>query len=134
MHPGIDLGRSNVSFHYIRRGNAMFDQVCKRLDVPFSRVGQYVCFQHGWLRPAVWVLLHQWRKYHDGISDTASSPVRELLRREPNFNEKTHFAISNPDSGCVCPYGLTVTTRENAVQNGARIALQHRRAGHGRRG
>lgn len=50
VHPGIDLGRGSVKHKYIRRGNAMYDQICKELDVPFSRVGQYVCFQHGWLR------------------------------------------------------------------------------------
>ena len=122
VHPGIDLGRGSVKHKYIRRGNAMFDQVCKELDVPFSRVGQYVCFQHGWLRPAVWCYC-MWRKYHDGISDTRLISGKELLKREPNFNEKTRFAISNPDSGCVCPYGLTIAYAENAVQNGARIAL-----------
>ncbi|MFR6425006.1 MAG: NAD(P)/FAD-dependent oxidoreductase [Oscillospiraceae bacterium] len=122
VHPGIDLGRGSVKHKYIRRGNAMFDQICKELDVPFSRVGQYVCFQHGWLRPAVWCYC-MWRKYHDGISDTRLISGKELLRREPNFNEKTSFAISNPDSGCVCPYGLTIAYAENAVQNGARIAL-----------
>ena len=122
VHPGIDLGRGSVKHKYIRRGNAMYDQVCKELNVPFSRVGQYVCFQHGWLRPAVWGYC-MWRKYHDGIADTELISGRELLRREPNFNEKTRFAISNPDSGCVCPYGLTIAYAENAVQNGARIAL-----------
>ena len=122
VHPGIDLGRGSVKHKYIRRGNAMYDQVCKELDVPFHRVGQYVCFQHGWLRPAVWGYC-MWRKYHDGIADTELISGRELLRREPNFNEKTRFAISNPDSGCVCPYGLTIAYAENAVQNGARIAL-----------
>ncbi len=100
----------------------MYDQVCKELNVPFSRVGQYVCFQHGWLRPAVWGYC-MWRKYHDGIADTELISGKELLRREPNFNPKTRFAISNPDSGCVCPYGLTIAYAENAVQNGARIAL-----------
>ena len=122
VHPGIDLGHGSVKHQYIRRGNAMYDQVCKELDVPFHRVGQYVCFQHGWLRPAVWGYC-MWRKYHDGIADTELISGKELLRREPNFNEKTRFAISNPDSGCVCPYGLTIAYAENAVQNGARIAL-----------
>ena len=69
VHPGIDLGRGSIKHKYIRRGNAMYDQVCKELDVPFHRVGQYVCFQHGWLRPAVWGYC-MWRKYHDGIADT----------------------------------------------------------------
>ena len=122
VHPGIDLGRGSVKHKYIRRGNAMYDQICKELDVPFRRVGQYVCFQHSWLRPAVWGYC-MWRKYHDGIADTELISGRELLRREPNFNPKTRFAISNPDSGCVCPYGLTIAYAENAVQNGARIAL-----------
>ena len=122
VHPGIDLGRGSVKHKYIRRGNAMYDQICKELNVPFSRVGQYVCFQHGWLRPAVWGYC-MWRKYHDGIADTELISGKELLRREPNFHEKTRFAISNPDSGCVCPYGLTIAYAENAVQNGARIAL-----------
>ena len=80
VHPGIDLGRGSVKHKYIRRGNAMFDQVCKELDVPFSRVGQYVCFQHGWLRPAVWCYC-MWRKYHDGISDTRLISGRELQAR-----------------------------------------------------
>ena len=88
VHPGIDLGRGSIKHKYIRRGNAMYDQVCKELDVPFHRVGQYVCFQHGWLRPAVWGYC-MWRKYHDGIADTELISGRELLRREPNFNKKT---------------------------------------------
>ena len=123
VHPGIDLGRGSVKHKYIRRGNAMYDQVCKELNVPFSRVGQYVCFQHGWLRPAVWGYC-MWRRYHDGIADTEPH-LRQgaAASREPNFNPKTRFAISNPDSGCVCPYGLTIAYAENAVQNGARIAL-----------
>ena len=80
VHPGIDLGRGSVKHKYIRRGNAMFDQVCRELDVPFSRVGQYVCFQHGWLRPAVWCYC-MWRKYHDGIvGHPRSSPVRSCCK------------------------------------------------------
>ena len=78
VHPGIDLGRGSVKHQYIRRGNAMYDQVCKELNVPFSRVGQYVCFQHGWLRPAVWGYC-MWRKYHDGIADTELISGKELL-------------------------------------------------------
>lgn len=58
VHPGIDLGRGSVKHKYIRRGNAMYDQVCKELDVPFSRVGQYVCFQHGLAAPGRVGLLH----------------------------------------------------------------------------
>ena len=45
----------------------------------------------------------------------------ELRHREPNL--RFAFAISNPSSGCVCPYGLTIAYAENAVQNGAEVSL-----------
>ena len=122
VHPGIDLGAAASSTNISAAATPCTIRSAKSSTYRFSRVGQYVCFQHGWLRPAVWGYC-MWRKYHDGIADTELISGRELLRREPNFNEKTRFAISNPDSGCVCPYGLTIAYAENAVQNGARIAL-----------
>ena len=90
--------------------------------MPFRRVGQYVNFLWYWPLPlaAVYCLV---RKYRDGISDTRIVFRKELREKEPNFNPETKFAISNPDSGCVCPYGLTIAYAENAVTNGAHISL-----------
>ena len=53
VHPGIDLSRGSLKHHYVRRGNAMYDQLCRELDVPFKRVGQYVCFEKAWLKPLI---------------------------------------------------------------------------------
>lgn len=122
VHPGIDLKKGSKKHAYVRKGNAMYDQVCQELDVPFRRVGQYVCFQNGWFRPfaALYCLL---RKYRDGISDTKIISARELYRREPEFTPGFQFAIANPSAGCVCPYGLTIAYGENAVQNGVQVSL-----------
>lgn len=122
VHPGIDLSKGSKKHYYIRKGNEMFDQLCKDLDVPFKRVGQYVCFSKAYLKPliALYCLL---RKKRDGISDTKLISGDELKRGEPNLGEEFKFAISNPSSGCVCPYGLTIAYAENAVRNGARVAL-----------
>ncbi len=122
VHPGIDLSKGSLKHRYIRQGNEMYAQVCRELDVPFRRVGQYVCFDKGYLKPLV-ALYCLWRKRHDGISDTALISGKELHRREPNFAGDFKFAISNPSSGCVCPYGLTIAYAENAVENGAQVAL-----------
>lgn len=122
VHPGIDLGKGSLKHYYIRRANAMYGRICEELDVPFKRVGQYVCFDKGYLKPLVG-LYCLWRKYHDGIEDTKLISGEELKMREPNFSERFRFAISNPSSGCVCPYGLTIAYAENAVQNGARVSL-----------
>lgn len=122
VHPGIDLGKGSLKHKYIRAGNAMYGDVCRELDVPFKRVGQYVDFEQGFLKPivALYVLI---RKYRDGISDAKLISGEELKKLEPNLNKNFKFAISNPDSGCVCPYGLTIAYAENAVQNGAKVSL-----------
>ena len=46
VHPGIDLVPGQVKHYYNTRGNRMYDEICRELDVPFRRSGQYVCF-HG---------------------------------------------------------------------------------------
>lgn len=122
VHPGIDLSKGSKKHYYIRKGNEMYGKICEELDVPFKRVGQYVCFNKAYLKPlaAVYCFI---RRQRDGISDTKLISGAELKRREPNFAEEFKFAISNPSSGCVCPYGLTIAYAENAVQNGARVAL-----------
>lgn len=122
VHPGVDLGKGSLKHKYIRKGNAMYSEICKELDVPFHRVGQYVCFQQGWLKPLV-ALYCVYRKKHDGIEDTKLISGAQLKAVEPNFNKDFKFAISNPSSGCVCPYGLTIAYAENAVTNGAQISL-----------
>ena len=122
VHPGIDLGKGSLKHKYVRAGNAMYGDICRELDVPFKRVGQYVDFEQGFLKPivAIYVLI---RKYRDGISDAKLISGEELKKLEPNLNKNFKFAISNPDSGCVCPYGLTIAYAENAVQNGAKVSL-----------
>lgn len=122
VHPGVDLSKGSLKHHYIRKGNEMYDRICRELDVPFERVGQYVCFDKTWMKPAI-ALYCLWRRKHDGISDTRLISGQELHRLEPNLGENFKFAISNPSSGCVCPYGLTIAYAENAVANGAKIAL-----------
>lgn len=122
VHPGVDLSKGSKKHYYIRKGNEMYEQVCKELDVPFARVGQYVCFDKAWLKGII-QLYAFWRKKHDGISDTTVISGEELRRREPNLRKDFKFAISNPSTGCVCPYGLTIAYAENAVMNGAEVSL-----------
>lgn len=122
VHPGVDLKKGSKKHFYVRKGNAMYDQVCRELDVPFQRVGQYVCFANPWFKPIVWAYCFL-RRHRDGISDTVLISGEELRRREPEIAGNVAFAISNPSAGCVCPYGLTIAYGENAVENGAQVSL-----------
>ena len=123
VHPGVDLSRGSLKHKYVRQGNRMYGRVCEELDVEFHRVGQYVGFLNGALRPLIGAYCFL-RKHRDGIEDTEIISGAELRRREPNLNGNFKFAISNPSTGCVCPYGLTIAYAENAVMNGARVSLE----------
>ncbi len=122
VHPGVDLSRGTLKHKYIRRANHMYGDVCRELDVPFMRTGQYACFtRKSWL-PFVW-LYAQWRRIADGIEDTRIVSGDEIRKREPEISEDVAFAISNPSSGSVSPYNLVIGYAENAVDNGAKISL-----------
>lgn len=122
VHPGVDLGKGSLKHKYVRRGNAMYDEICRELSVPFKRVGQYACFTNKNLKPFVWCYA-MYRKLHDGISDTYIASSKEIKEKAPKLNQDFAFAISNPVSGSVSPYNLTIAYADNAVENGARISL-----------
>ena len=122
VHPGVDLNKGTLKQHYVLAGNKMFDKICRELDVPFHRCGQYVGFTRWWMYPAV--LAYVWhRKYICKVTDTVILGRKELRRKEAELNPDICFAMYNPSAGCVCPYGLTIAYGENAVENGAQISL-----------
>lgn len=122
IHPGIDLKKGSLKQYYELLGNKMYDKVCKDLDVPFERVGQYVGFTKSWLKPFVKIYINQRKK--DGVEGTVIINSKELKKREPFLNKNFKFAIFNPTAGCVSPYNLTIAYAENAVQNGAKVSLE----------
>lgn len=122
VHPGIDLKKGSLKQHYVLLGNKMYDQVCKDLGVHFERVGQYVGFTLGWVKPIVKLYVNQRRK--DGVEGTVILNQKELAEREPYLNKDFKFAIFSPTAGCVSPYNLTIAYAENAVENGARVSLE----------
>ncbi len=122
VHPGVDLSRGSLKQHYVLMGNRMYEDVCRELDVPFTRHGQSVGLTKAFLYPAACAFAF-WRRHVDGVTDTKILRKKALHALEPNLNPDFAFAIYNPSAGCVCPYGLTIAYGENAVTNGAAVAL-----------
>lgn len=122
VHPGVDLSKGSVKQSYVVKANRMYDKVCKELDVPFRRVGQYAGFTQGWLLPIVWLFTLQ-RRFACGVDDTRIVLKKTIKEREPKLNREFAFAIYNPMAGCVSPYNLTIAYGENAVENGAKVCL-----------
>lgn len=122
VHPGVDLNKGSLKQHYVLKGNRIYGKICRELDVPFVRCGQYVGFKEKSAYPVLKAYAWQ-RKHVCGVSDTKIIKGTELEKKEPSLNKEFAFALYNPSAGCVCPYSLTIAYGENAVQNGARISL-----------
>ncbi len=120
VHPGIDLKKGTRKQEYNRRGNAMYDEVCRQLGVPFRRTGQILGLPYRWMAPLLPLLRLYWLRM--GVPCEALSRA-EALRREPGFSQEMQCALAFPTAGVVCPYGLTIAYAENAVQNGVRLSL-----------
>lgn len=122
VHPGVDLRKGSLKQQYVVAGNQTFDKICKELDVPFKRRGQYVGFKQKYLYPIAW--LYAWQRRHIcKVTDSCLVGGKKLNEVEPHLNEDFAFALYNKSAGCVCPYGLTIAYAENAVTNGASVSL-----------
>lgn len=119
VHPGIDLSRGSLKHHYVRRGNAMYDQLCRELDVPFKRVGQYVCFEKAWLKPLI-ALYCRVRKIGMASPIPSSSPGRSCATGSPISVCLRH--LQSVLRLCLSLWAYHRLCR-NAVQNGAEVSL-----------
>ena len=122
VHPGVDLNKGSLKQSYVVRGNRMYDRICRELEVPFERCGQYVGFFDPKLRPIVEA--YAWQRRHIcGVDDTRVISRDELVHGEKHLNPEFAFALFNPMAGVVSPYQLTIAYAENAIANGAEFSL-----------
>ena len=120
VHPGIDLIPGQVKRHYNMRGNQMYDTVCRELDVPFRRSGQYICFRGKSLAFAAFFGQFYYRLV--GLKVRYLNKKAFFLR-EPNMNPMILAALFFPSAGVVSPYNLAIAYAENAADNGAKFSL-----------
>ena len=120
VHPGLDLSKSKLKYWYNKRGNAVYDQVCGELQVPFTREGQYLCFPKKVPTALLYVTKLYWR--YLGVPNKVLGK-KALFSILPNLNPDLKCGLYFPTAGCVCPYNLTIAYAENAIQNGAKVSL-----------
>ena len=121
VHPGLDLKRGSLKHKYNKLGNKMFDTLSRELGVAFRRHGQYLCFSNPLFIPILFLTKLYW-KYLE-VPGARVVLKKELKKLEPGLHDTIAAALFFPSAGSVCPYGLTIAYAENAVQNGARVAL-----------
>jgi len=120
IHPGIDLKKGQIKQMYNSRGNNMYPQICKELDVDFKMTGQYLCFKDKWIKYVLPFIIKHWKKMNVPVKIINKN---ELYEKEPYLASGIECALQFPTAGIVCPYGLTIAYAENAVENGVFLSL-----------
>jgi len=103
------------------RGNREFGQLCRQLDVPFSRCGSFMV---SFTEAGNAALEKKFRMGSEnrvpGLSLLSGSEARE---REPMLAEGISKALYAPSTGTVNPWQLGIAAFENAAANGCEVKL-----------
>lgn len=108
--PGTLMAKMNI------RGNEMMDEVCRDLDIPFSRIGSLlVCMQE----EAISGLQELYnRGIANGVPEMRILSGDEARAMEPNLSENVKGALWAPTAGIINPFILNIAMAENASMNG----------------
>ncbi len=121
VHAGYDAEPGTLKAELNIQGNRRMEQVARELSVPFKRIGSLVlCFDEKDI-PRLNDLKTRGEK--NGIQDLAIVSGTQVRRMESNLSEKVAAALYAPSAGIVCPYELTLSAAENAMDNGAELLL-----------
>ncbi len=121
VHAGYDAPFGSNKARFNVEGNAMFDQVCKDLDVHFKQIGSLVLAFDEEDRPTLEELLENGKRLGvPGLEIIEADRIREI---EPNVSHTAVAALWAPTAGIVGPWELAISYAENAMDNGAELRL-----------
>lgn len=124
VHGGYDAKPGSLKARFNVEGNAMFDEICKELDVPFQRIGSLVlAFEHEDVQ-AIQELYD--RGVINGVPNMEMLDREQILALEPNLNKDIIAALHAPTAGIVGPWELAIAMAENAIENGVELKLENK--------
>ena len=113
--PGSLMARLNVD------GNAMAGDICRRLDVPFKRIGSLVLGFSEADKNHLRRLCE--RGVANGVPNIQLLTAEEVKAMEPNVADNVVGALYAPSAGVICPWEYTLAMAETAVKNGTELHL-----------
>ena len=111
--PGTLMARLNV------QGNAMTEQLCKDLDVPFERIGSFVLAFSEEEKATVQMLYE--RGVQNGVPGLKVISGDEVREMDPLVSPEVVCALYAPSAGIITPWEYALAFAETAVRNGAEI-------------
>lgn len=124
VHAGYDAEPGTLKARFNVRGNMMMEQLSQELDIPYKKTGSLVlAFDDKDME--MLQLLNQ-RGCLNGVHGLEVITKEQVLEMEPNISHDIKGALYAPSAGIICPYELTLSAVENAVDNGVELKLEHR--------
>jgi glycerol-3-phosphate dehydrogenase len=123
IHAGYDAPCNSNKGIFNVKGNAMFDDWCKDLNVPFKRIGSLVVAHN---EEEIATL-----KELKVNGDTLGVPNLEIISgdrvkaMEPNLRDDIIGALYAPSAGIIEPWELAIACAENAIENGVELRLNY---------
>ena len=121
VHTGVGLKKNSRKHQFVRRGNELFESLCKELDVPFVRSGQHLYSSKRFYDLFMSFISLYWKWM--GIKNIKTVRSDELHHSEPAISGNIGAAIHATDAGVVSPFELTIAYAENAADNGVTVSL-----------
>lgn len=124
VYAGYDNKPGSLKAAMTVRGNERMEELCRELEVPFSRCGSLLVTYDEASIPKME------RKLQNGIQNGVpgirllSGPEAEAM--EPMLRPGVKAALLAPSTGTVNPWQLGIAAYENALQNGAEAAMNAR--------
>ena len=121
VYAGYDNKPGSLKAAMTVRGNERMEELCRELEVPFSRCGSLLVTYDEASIPKME------RKLQNGIQNGVpgirllSGPEAEAM--EPMLRPGVKAALLAPSTGTVNPWQLGIAAWENARHNGAELAL-----------
>lgn len=120
VHSGYDPKPGTKKAYFNVRGNKMFDEVAKELDVGFKRIGSLTL---SFSNEDDKTLLELKKRADENGVETKILTKEETLDLEPNLSQEIYGALFAPSAGIISPFALANNLMENAIDNGAELLL-----------
>ena len=123
VHAGYDAMPGTLMAELNVKGNRMYPELCKKLEIPFEPIGSLVlAFDEEDVKT-----IHKLydRGITNGVPEMKILSAEEVRAMEPNVTETVLGALYAPTAGVVSPYEATIALAENAAENGVSFFLEH---------
>ncbi len=123
VHAGYDAMPGTLMAELNVRGNAMYPELCRKLEIPFEPIGSLVLAFDEEDEKTIQKLYD--RGQVNGVPELKILSAEEVKAMEPHVTRTVRGALYAPTAGVVSPYEATIAIAENAAENGVSFYLEH---------